>query len=628
MSSAIPTTPALRPLPASRVATRSESRAPRFRRLLLTFLAVLAVFGVVFGPSPDARADVQDFSYESWHVDADVYRDANGRGMARITETLVPRFPEFDQNRGLVLGKHLDYQGTSIEMSEVSVTDGAGKRVPFEIEHQDGFGVILTGDDQYVRGTQTYVISYTLTDVILSRDDGTADEFYWDLIGTDRKQAVDDFSATVHFREPLAAELNGNMRCYAGSANADTQCVLSGAGNEQDPITVRPLPLAPGIGLTVAVGLKSGSVAQPSARQPYPVLEFGSLVLGAGAVGAGAVGVFSVLRMKSRSKRHRGTVIAQYEVPDSLPPLLAAPITGAAGNAAAAETIHIAVHGGFRVEEAEPEQGFFGPKRADPVLRLMDRNAVRDPLDAETIESYFPGQQAGAAFTIPKQSTSFAQKMERLGSSGKRAARERGYFTTRRAPAARMVLIIGALLVVATVGLGIAGFILRDSGTALAGIMIGVLGLFLIAISSVKHQVHTELGAETREYLEGVRLFISVAEEERLRQLQSVEGAERREVDQVRVIEIYERLLPYAMLFKQEKSWSKALEARYETVPDYAPTWYPGVTLVGLNSIGSTINSFTSTLASSASYTQSSSGGSSGGGFVGGGGGGGFSGGR
>jgi uncharacterized membrane protein YgcG len=159
-------------------------------------------------------------------------------------------------------------------------------------------------------------------------------------------------------------------------------------------------------------------------------------------------------------------------------------------------------------------------------------------------------------------------------------------------------------------------------------------GAVLVAISCFytfsKHTVLTPEGARTYEYLEGVKEFIRVAEEDRLRMLQSYRGAERRQDGDVDVIHLYERLLPYAMLFGMEDEWGDVLERAY-TRAQHGPAWIGDPSSLALRVY---LTSFMTSSHAAATYsapstaTSSSAGGSFGGGFSGGGGGGGFSGGR
>jgi len=93
--------------------------------------------------------------------------------------------------------------------------------------------------------------------------------------------------------------------------------------------------------------------------------------------------------------------------------------------------------------------------------------------------------------------------------------------------------------------------------------------------------------------------------------------------DPARIVRVYERLLPYAVLFGQEKEWARELERYYA---EQGPDWYHGVTPgFTFAHFSSSIGSLSSTVSSSysGSSSSSSSGGSGGGGSSGGGGGGG-----
>ena len=134
----------------------------------------------------------------------------------------------------------------------------------------------------------------------------------------------------------------------------------------------------------------------------------------------------------------------------------------------------------------------------------------------------------------------------------------------------------------------------------------------------------TDKGLSLRRYLKGLKMYISVAEAERLNILQSPEGAEKVVVDVndgKQLVKLYERVLPYAVLFGQEKNWSKQMGKYYEQVGE-APDWYVGQGAFNAVAFSSGISGL-STAAGHASDYSSTSGGSSGGGFAGGGGGGG-----
>jgi len=202
----------------------------------------------------------------------------------------------------------------------------------------------------------------------------------------------------------------------------------------------------------------------------------------------------------------------------------------------------------------------------------------------------------------------------------------------RKAPAWPKVVMV--LLAIAAFVAFLLGGILSDDEDG-TGIVIGVLGanlvpwlsIFLIASVAGRSPL-TDAGADVRDHLKGLELYIRLAEADRLQMLQSVTGAER--VSGAggggAVVNIYERPLPYAVIFGLEREWAQELEKYYDTTP---PDWYSGsdISAFHVGAFAATISSFSSTVSSSTSYSSSgsssSSGGSSGGGSSGGGGGGG-----
>ncbi|HEY8589946.1 MAG TPA: DUF2207 domain-containing protein, partial [Naasia sp.] len=126
----------------------------------------------------------------------------------------------------------------------------------------------------------------------------------------------------------------------------------------------------------------------------------------------------------------------------------------------------------------------------------------------------------------------------------------------------------------------------------------------------------------------GIRDYLRLAEAERFRVLQSPQGASRETAGDVAVVEVYERLLPHAVLFSVEKEWAEVLGTSYEQA-GAQPDWYTGSTAfhagafsAGIAGLSSTTTSSFSGSSSSSSSSGSSGGGSSGGGGGGGGGGG------
>jgi hypothetical protein len=143
----------------------------------------------------------------------------------------------------------------------------------------------------------------------------------------------------------------------------------------------------------------------------------------------------------------------------------------------------------------------------------------------------------------------------------------------------------------------------------------------LTVIRMMSRKPLTVLGAEVRDHLAGLRVFIEWAEADRIRMLQSPQGAERIPVDTTDsgvMLKLYEVLLPYAVVFGQEKRWAQELAVLYSE--HGSPGWYSGSSGFNASAFSSGISTLS---ASTAASSASSSGGSGGGGSAGGGGGGG-----
>lgn len=624
----------------------SATRIIRATAALALALGVIAAPAAAVAAAPEssvgaaASTDVDDFSYASWDAIYEIGLDDDGRARMHVTETLVARFPEYDQNRGIVRGLPTSYENAGIDTRVLSVTDEEGADVPFETDEDDGLLFVLTGTDAYVQGLTTYVVEYEMRDVILAatptagsasrggREGGTAvDEFYWDLLPLDSTQPIERFRADIAFDAEMSDRLTGSTACYEGASGSTEECELQGPTIDGDRTTFRVESgeRAPGDGVTVAIGFEPGTAAQPSARTPNPVTDTAPL---AAAIGAAVLSVGAWLSVSAFQRRRRtatGVVVAQYDVPDSMPPLLAAAIVPGAKDTIPAEIVHLAVRGTLRIEE--------GGSPEHPRLRRIPGSRIPDQLDVEALDALFLKANDGGVVDVPSESEAFAGRMSALEQSGKTAAATRGLTTTARSRGAAVMQWCAIVVAIVGLGLSLAG-VISGRITAVPALVAISFGVVLVLIASffsfAKHTVLTPEGAREFEYLQGVEEFIRVADADRLRMLQSYSGAERRQDGTADVIHVYERLLPYAMLFGMEKEWGDVLERVYSAA-QRGPSWIGDPTTPYL---GVYLSTFTASSHAAATYTSpsagtsSSSGGSFGGGFSGGGGGGGFSGGR
>jgi uncharacterized membrane protein YgcG len=196
--------------------------------------------------------------------------------------------------------------------------------------------------------------------------------------------------------------------------------------------------------------------------------------------------------------------------------------------------------------------------------------------------------------------------------------------------------VLGTVL--ATV-LGIVGSVLSGWVGLLIGLatfMFGGIGILIAAIGARKRPTLSPLGAQNMDYLLGMKMYLELAEKDRFAVLQSATGAERIDTkDGRQIVKLYEKLLPWAVLWGVEDQWMRELAVRVDALQQQ-PDWFVGADGFTPSLFTSAVRGFSTALAppvtvsswSGSGGGSSFSGGSFGGGFSGGGGGGGGGGGR
>ncbi len=321
-------------------------------------------------PAVDAAvhpAGVEDFVYDSFTGDYWLMRGASGVSTLFTTETIVARFPEFDQNRGIIRALPKADSGIAHDTRVVSVTGADGEYIPWWTEQDENWVYVLTGDDSFVHGAQTYVISYLMDDVVLRYADTEADEFYWDTVGTSHPQPFGSVTARVHIAGDAADGLLPERAfCYTGPAGSNEPCEITGpgegapwpdavvawaaergvpdAGAEAVTFEAHDVDLGRDENITVAIGFALGTFAAPTPPPPppYPWWEWILPVLGLLA-GPLAIVFVLVVRVVARRNPDRSPIIVEYTPPVDESPTLSAGVLDVPQRAFAAHVVDLAV---------------------------------------------------------------------------------------------------------------------------------------------------------------------------------------------------------------------------------------------------------------------------------------------
>ncbi|TFD04398.1 DUF2207 domain-containing protein [Cryobacterium sinapicolor] len=630
------------------------------RRFVQGVAALAVTAALALGMPLAASADTGDFTFTSFEADYYLSRDDAGHSTLRTVETFVAQFPNFDQNRGMVRVLPTDYDGVPLNTTVESVTDASGAPVFFEIIDQGGSIELPLGTDDFVRGTQTYTITYTQQNVVRAFADTDDDELYWDTNGTGFDQPFGSVTARVHVDPSVAEFLTGDAACYVGAQGETTGCgitqttdaAVTGTTGQLFSSSVRDL--GPRQNLTVAIGFAPGTFVQVPASDSSGA---GEADTGGGGTATGllflvsAVGFLGVVlafirrRFGQRDARGRGTIIAQYSVPEGYNLMEAGDLANRSKSAIAAQLVSLAVRGKVRILDYPVSAG-----AGDYTLQLLTAEGV-DAQERKLLKTLFPRLTNGTTRQLGVTDSTLAAELSNLRADATASVTARGWRAKVTRRGGRWIAIGMAAVLLPALAL-LAAVALINGSPAFGEVMtVAVIATLFLAFALYLAQgtVHlTDSGAEQRDYLKGMRVYLELAEADRFRMLQSPDGAPRVAVptvpgvasgavpgpvadaagapDTVELVKLYEKLLPFAVLWGVEREWAKELVVLYEHgAPE--PDWLVSQAGFSAYGFGNAMNGLVASVLTSATPPASSGGGIGGGSFSGGSGGGGFSGG-
>ncbi len=583
------------------------------KRFTMVFLLLLTVIGLAapLYATTSAQTDVNDFTVENYEIDYYLDRDDEGRSTLKTVESIAALFPATDQNHGIERAIPNEYDGHSTSLKIISVVDANNVAHNYTTYSSGGNTIVRIGDaDTYVHGKVIYKLTYTQRDVTRYFANTDRDEFYWDTNGTEWRVPISNHTIRLHMPENLSSARSGDAVCYVGAAGSNEKCTLA---DENGTYTTTSQNLQPYQNVTIAVGF------EPNTFKPYQaslaeklIVLFGLLTLVTTPAAIGLT-IWFLVRYHRRSNRlaEINPVVPEYIPPPDTSVSTAAAISRKPGRSFSAQLIDFAVRRYIRIYETREKSLF---RKANYELEITKDISDLKPEEKELLQDIFSSTQVGTKLDMAsmKKDSSLATKLQdNTGKLSKSIAstyelrgrndQQSGWFKR----AGFMVLVASALTL--------------SPALLIAAIVSFICGAMLKPL--------TDKGLAVARYLKGLELFISVAETDRLQMLQSPEGASKvgNNVDEKgtkQLIKLYERVLPYAILFGQEKEWNKRLATYYQTA-NTSPSWYAGNNAAFNAAVFSSAISNFSSAATYSSPSNSSSGGSSGGGSSGGGGGGG-----
>ena len=580
---------------------------------LLRTLALLLSFSCLFGliAPPAQAANVNNFKIQDYKIDYYLDKNAENRSTLKTVETIQAVFPQSNQNHGIERAVPLSFDDHSTRLNVDSVTDASGKSLEYTTYDSNGNSVIRIGSaSTYVHGLQTYKITYTQHDVTKFYQDLDRDEFYWDTNGIDWAVPISKLTVQLHVSNNLTSSLNDNAACYFGKSGSTDRCEITRTNNGY---VAQVQSLNARENMTIAVGFKKNTFSpyQPSLFEILSRIWFFVQVFL--VIAAVALMIWILVRYSRKSNRtgELSVIVPEYIPPKNSSVSVAGSIANKPTTVFTAQLIDFAVRHYIKIYQTSEKSLF---KRANFELEIIKDISDLKEEEKELFRDLFDNPVVGSKLDMASLRNNYSVSAKLYDNSNKVNKSIKNEYALRATvpEQSRWFKIFGVILLVAS-------FILFSPVLLIPAITALICGYTLKPL--------TDQGLALSRYLKGLEMYIKVAETERLKMLQSPEGAAKLDTpidtnDQRQLIKLYERVLPYAILFGQEKQWNNQLGLYYQSA-NQSPSWYSGNNGVFNAAVFAGAMSSFSTTAAYSNPSSSSSGGSGGGGSSGGGGGGG-----
>jgi uncharacterized membrane protein YgcG len=589
-------------------------------------LIILIVLGIFIPGFSFARDYVSDWYIKDFQSEIIVNKDSS----LIITEMITADCGNLPDKHGIfrILPTQIKITDGSIIYNPVeliSITDFFDNPIKYTairsaIDHTITWKI---GDPNItVTGENYYKIRYTVKNAIRFNNLGF-DELYWNLNGNFWDIQTDNFQAMIFFSQEISEE-NSAVEYYTGALGSKEKNLADyeWSKNILHFWSTQTIPTRQGITVSVTLPKNIFTPYRLTFSDKYgdylgwlniwyllPVLVF--------------VFCFVFWKKYGRDPHLHKTIIPEFEIPEKLTPMEMGMLMSNGrlnGKFISATIINLAVKGFISIEEIEKNKFLFIDKDFKIKRINYGKEEGLDSVELKVLDSIFSiGTIMGAVElfkkivnrnkTVIEEDINSLAKSEVLLSSLKKTFYKflseigklandnlttKGLITKKSLSFQATFMIIGSFIV--CLGAGFHFIPLVISG------IIPIVFSFIMPKRTLK-------GAELLWRIKGFKLYMETAEKYRQRFYEKEN--------------IFEKLLPYAIVFGITKEWVKKMQDIYgeDYFQTHIPAWYIGASLAGFDA--DSFSSAMSSLSSSISSNVGSASGAGGAGGAGGGGGGG-----
>lgn len=629
--------------------------------LLLSFLFVILITTSSLIRAEDAERIINYHSHIAVHQDGNLI----------ITETIKVISAGDKIQRGIFRTfptKYKDRYGNKVQVKfEILKITKNGYDEPFHTENvSNGVKIYIGSQDVFLSpGEHTYTIVYRTSRQIGFFKD--FDELYWNVIGTDWEFAIERAAAIIEL--PPGARIK-NRIAYTGRQGEQGENYAIRDEALRSIKFATTAPLQPNNGFTIAVSWQKGIIQEPTAEQKIGFLFSDNQNSLMGLLGF-IILLFYYIQIWSRVGRdpEKGVIYPQFAPPQGFSPAATRYVMqmGYSDRVFSAAIVNMAVKGFLKITE---QNGSYTLTKTDSDYSLLSAGekkiaiklfANRDIIELKQINHLTINS---AISELKKSLKPDFEKIHFLRNSDKMIP---GiiisiltfaaiiYLSPEREGAAFMTIWLAGW----TIGVGALGYtvfklwrIVLTASNVTISMKISALGMSLFSLPFIAGEIvgivlfttmtsllsillvlsivvtnfifyrllkaPTILGRRMMDHIEGFKMYLETAEEERLNMMTAPE----------KTPELFEKFLPFALALDVENSWAEKFNdvlTKSGQAESYSPSWYMGQSWSSIGSSGfaSSLGSSLSGAIASSSTAPGSSSGSGGGGSSGGGGGGG-----
>jgi len=514
------------------------TRTSRLTLLLILFLTILPT-GLL----------AADGGWVMTHNDVVVTIEPDGGVL--VDETIVANFEV--EKRGIIrqipvryeAGMHLYELGFDL----LGVTDENGQDREVKVSRKRNSVSIRIGNaNRYLTGRQVYHLRYRVTRALLWEDDRVV--LRWNAIG--HEWEVPTRAASIRIVPPAgtdpAAAFHDAWTGTWGSRGRD----FTSSGEPDGTVTYEVGALRPREGVTIEVSLPGDAVARPGPIQRASLWLADNLVYALWPLVL--FSCWGFWQRRGRDLGDSGSIAVQYDAPDGMSPGEVGTILDQKvdGRDISATIIDLAVRGFLSIEQEKSTKLSGGDKIT---FRRGATGAKPRPHEALILDNIFAKGETAKMDGL----TDFHAIIPKLQKMIYESLSKEGYFdgnpsTVRGKFAALAILAVLGLFTVA----GFMQLVALGRLFPVPLIISLILSLVTVIVFSRAMPRRTSKGRRAWEHIAGLEEYIRRAEAD------SIASAEKRGV--------FERLLPFAMIFGVADRWAKAFEGIYEAPPE----WFSG----------------------------------------------------